>query len=89
MRWRLRRDGLQWREIAGETVVVDIPESLYLAANPAGTLLWNALAEGASEHGLATLLCDAYGIERARAETDARAFVNALVERKLVVALDA
>jgi hypothetical protein len=88
-RWRLRSEGLQWREIDGETVVVDVPESLYLAANPAGTLLWGALAEGASVAALAALLVDTYGIDRERAEADAVAFVARLAERKLVVETDA
>ena len=87
--WRLRPEGLQWREIGGETVVVDIPESLYLAANPTGTLLWQALAEGASEASLSAKLVAAYGIDPDRAVADVRAFLEALSERKLVVEVDA
>jgi Coenzyme PQQ synthesis protein D (PqqD) len=79
--YRLRRDGLHWREIAGEAIVLDVPASLYLSANPAGTLLWNELAEGATRDRLAGRLMEEYDIARDRAERDVDAFLAGLSER--------
>jgi hypothetical protein len=85
--FRLRHTGLHWREIGDETVVVDVPASLYLSANASGTLLWNELAEGATKARLADRLVHAFGIDRGRAERDVDVFLAALSERGLVEAL--
>ncbi len=86
--YRLRRDGLQWRQLGDETVVVDIPESLYLSANSAGTLLWDALAQGATHEELSTLLVQEYGIGLERAHDDVSAFLESLRGRGLLEPLD-
>ena len=53
---RLRPEALQWREIEGEVVAVDLETSSYLGANEAGAVLWRALAAGATKEELAALL---------------------------------
>ena len=45
---RVRADALEWREVDGEIVALDLRRSVYLAINPSGALLWPALVEGAS-----------------------------------------
>lgn len=87
--YRLRQDGLRWREIAGEAVVVDVPSSTYLSANPAGTLLWAELAEGATTQELSAKLVERFGIDVARAHEDAERFVAGLLDRGLVEAVPA
>jgi hypothetical protein len=82
--YRLRKEGLHWREIGGEAVVVDVPESLYLGANPTGTLLWGELAQGATSDALAALLVERYGIDVDRAREDVNRFLAALQDRKLL-----
>jgi hypothetical protein len=72
-RLHLRTPGVEWTNIDGEVVALDERESVYLAANEAGGLLWNALAEGATRAELSAALAAAYGLsaERAAADTDA------------------
>jgi hypothetical protein len=77
-RLRLRADQLTWREIAGEVVAADLERSTYLSTNEAGTLLWSALADGASPDDLAERLVAEYGIDRSRAEADVAAFLDSL-----------
>ena len=60
---RLRDTDLHWREIDGEIIALEARGSTYLAANGAGTLLWRALADGATTAALADELVRAYGIE--------------------------
>jgi hypothetical protein len=81
---RLRDHDLTWREIDGEVVAVDVAKSAYLSSNPAGSLLWSMLASGARRDGLANRLVEAFGIDRARAESDVDAFLRALDERGLL-----
>jgi hypothetical protein len=81
---RLREDALTWREIDGEIVAVDVERSTYLAANPAGTLLWQRLARGATREELAGALVEWFDIELERAQSDADAFVAAVAERGLL-----
>jgi hypothetical protein len=83
---RLHRRGLDWREIEGEVIALDSERSRYLAANPAGTLLWRALAQGSSEDRLAELLVETYDVEPARARRDVSGFVAGLREQGLLEA---
>jgi Coenzyme PQQ synthesis protein D (PqqD) len=76
--YRLRSTGLQWREIAGETVVLDVPSSLYLSANASGSILWAELEHWATADSLAARLVAAFGIEPHRAAKDAEAFLATL-----------
>jgi hypothetical protein len=84
---RLRDTDLHWREIDGEIIALEARGSTYLAANGAGTLLWRALAAGATPEALADELVHAYGIERERAIADAEQFVARLTEQGLLVAV--
>jgi hypothetical protein len=83
---RLRDTDLHWREIDGEVIALEARGSTYLAANGAGTLLWRALAAGATPAALADELVRAYGIDRERAVADADAFVDRLSAQGLLVA---
>lgn len=73
--YRLRGTGLQWREIEGETVVLDVPSSLYLSANAAGSVLWAELSRGATATALAARLVEVFGIDPEQAAQDAAAFL--------------
>ena len=81
---RLRDAAVHWREIDGEVIALETRGSTYLSANPAGTVLWRALAEGATRESLADELVRTYGIDRDRAVADADRFVAALVEQGLL-----
>lgn len=79
------RDGAAvWREVDGETVLLDLASSTYLGINPAGTVLWPAMVEGAPLGQLADLLQERYGLPRDQAEVDARNFVDTCRQRGLL-----
>jgi hypothetical protein len=82
---RLREADLDWREVEGELVALDLRESRYLAINRTGRVLWSALAEGATRDELIERLVGAFGIERARAAADVDAFTTELESRGLLV----
>jgi hypothetical protein len=81
---RLRDDALEWREIEDEVIVVDVRTSTYLSTNGSGTVLWRALAEGATREQLIAALQKSFGVETARAEEDVDQFVSHLRERELL-----
>jgi hypothetical protein len=82
---QLRDADLDWREVEGELVALDLRESRYLAINRSGRVLWGALAEGATRDQLVERLVEAFGIERARAVADVDAFTAELESRDLLI----
>jgi hypothetical protein len=83
---RLRHTEVAWRDVDGEVVALDERAAVYLAANPAGALLWRALAAGATRDELVAELVRAYGIDTARAGADTDAFLRDLDTRGLLAA---
>ena len=81
---RLKETDLHWREIDGEIIALEGRGSQYVAANPAGALLWRALSDGTTRDGLVDELVRVYGIERARARADVGRFIDALAEHGLL-----
>lgn len=75
---RLRSDQLHWRELDDEVIALDAVRSQYVATNPAGTLLWEALSAGATRDDLARLLSETYGLGAEQSEADAAAFLAQL-----------
>jgi hypothetical protein len=83
-RLRLRADNVQWREVDGEVIALDQQASLYLAGNPTATLLWRALAAGATRGDLISILAETFGIDTVRAGEDVDAFLADLKSRDLL-----
>jgi hypothetical protein len=85
IRRRLRDADLDWREVEGELVALDLRESRYLAINRSGQVLWAALAEGATRDELVERLVEAFDIEVGHAAADVDAFTAELESRGLLV----
>ncbi|MGH8889639.1 MAG: PqqD family protein [Acidothermaceae bacterium] len=81
---RLRSDNLTWREIDGETVLLDLAGSKYLTVNSTGTTLLHLLVEERDRAELIEALTATYGISDERAETDVDDFVGALAAKGLL-----
>jgi Coenzyme PQQ synthesis protein D (PqqD) len=84
-RLKLRDADLEWREVEGDLVVLDLRESRYLAINRTGQALWAALIEGATQDDLIARLVETFDIERARAAADVAAFTTELESRGLLL----
>ena len=81
---RLRPAELEWRDVEGEVIALDVGAAEYLTANPAGRALWLQLSEGATREQLAAALVERFGIDAERADVDVEAFLTALRERGLL-----
>ena len=83
-KYRLRTEALEWREVEGEIVAVDLRRSVYLAVNPTGAMLWGDLVHGSTRQALIGRLLERCEIDRGRAEHDVGAFLDALREQDLL-----
>ena len=81
---RLKPQELEWREIDGEVIVLESERSVYLATNPAATLLWQLLAGGATRGRLCAALVEAYGIDAGLAARDVDAFLEQARELRVL-----
>jgi len=81
---RLRQEGLNWREIDGEVVVLDVEQSHYLNLNPTGSVLWLMLAEGATERQLIERLLQEFDVDEPTARDDVLAFLADCRENDLL-----
>jgi hypothetical protein len=81
---KLKADAVEWREVEGEIVALDLDSSEYLAVNRTGTVIWPLLVDGATREELAAQLAGRYEIDQATAERDIDQFVSTLSERGLL-----
>jgi Coenzyme PQQ synthesis protein D (PqqD) len=86
---KLRPGALEWREIEGQIVALDIDASEYLAVNRTGTAIWPLLVAGATSDELAARLAAAYDLDRESAGRYVDEFLASLAERNLLEAEDA
>jgi hypothetical protein len=82
--YRLRRDQLEWREVEGEVVALDVATARYLAVNRSGAHLWSMLVAGATREELVTRLVDHYDIPPAQAAEETDAFIEMLSSESLL-----
>lgn len=75
---RLRRTDLEWREVEGQVVLVDLAGGTYVAVNRSGAALWPLLAEGTTREALVARLRERYGLAADVAERDLDAFLVVL-----------
>ena len=72
---KLREGGIAWREVDGETLLLDLATSKYLSVNPSATVLWRQLAVGTTRADLIDALVAEYGIGEDDAGADVDAFL--------------
>jgi hypothetical protein len=85
---RRREDGVVWRELEGEVILLDLRSSMYFTLNDTGRLLWDALARPSTFASLSNSIVEAYGVADAQAAADVQAFLADLVEHELLEAVD-
>lgn len=82
---RLRPSGLEWREVEGEVLMLDLDSSEYFSVNPVGALLWPSLVEGTNHASLVSVLTGRYpSADPAVLEADVSRFLADLLARDLL-----
>lgn len=81
---RLREEALEWREVEGEIVALDLRAQTYLAINRSGAAIWAMLAAGSTFDGLVSKLMERFDVDRQSAAVDVNAFLDELEEHDLL-----
>ena len=81
---RLRREGLAWSDIGGETILLDLETSTYFAAKGAGSFLLGCLVDGMDEALLADRLAEHFEVSLEIAQQDTLDFLRDLEDRHLL-----
>ena len=81
---RLRDDALEWREVDGEVVALDLRASTYFAVNHTGAAIWPRLVAGATHAELVTEIRDRYDVADADAARHVDEFLDSLREKDLL-----
>ncbi len=76
-----RVEGIAWRMIEGEAVLVDVRRDEVMHLNPVASFLWSNLDGRASLEEIARAMTAEYDVELETALADAIAFAGELVEQ--------
>ena len=80
---RLRPD-VDWRDVQGDVVALDVRRSVYVATNVAGAVLWSRLSVGATKAELVAALVDEFEVVHDIADADVDVFLRRLEELDLL-----
>ena len=81
---KLRAEDLEFREIDGEVVALDLRTSSYIGVNQTGGALWPLLQQGTDEPALVRHLVERFGVAESVAQDDVRRFIDDLQARGLL-----
>ncbi len=73
---RLRGERIEWREVDGEIVLLDLDAATYFAVNGSGAVLWHDLARGTTRDALVRHLTERFALDSQSAERDVDAFLE-------------
>jgi Coenzyme PQQ synthesis protein D (PqqD) len=82
---RLRPGVLEWRNVEGEIVALDLRSQLYLSVNRTGAALWTMLVTGSDRSALTTRLVETYALPPEQAAADVDSFLGELADQDLLV----
>jgi hypothetical protein len=84
---RLRPEGLAWRRLGDEIMVLDLHSSTYFSVGGAGTFLFETLGgDDLEEPALVDAVVDRFEVDPATARQDVSTFVTRLRDAGLLVA---
>src|SRR5947208_323538 len=73
-----------WRRVEEESVLLNVDTSEYYSLDPVATQIWEDLGRGEGPEQVAANLASDYGIPKARAVKDTRAFISDLLKESLI-----
>ena len=83
-KFKLRKNGVSWRELDDQIVVLDLESSKYVTVNGAGAIIWPRLVSGASVDELVSELLSVFDIDETTARADTESFLDDLRRRNLL-----
>lgn len=82
---KLDPTAVEWRLVDDEVIALDLRSSTYIALNPTAAVLWQAMADGATESTLTARLVEVFDVEADQAAGDVRGFVEEMRTRALLM----
>jgi hypothetical protein len=82
--FRLRKNGVSWRELDGQIVVLDLESSKYVTVSGAGAVIWERLVPGTTVDEIVSALVEVFDIDEATARADTESFLEDLRQRNLL-----
>lgn len=79
-----RNKAVLWRELDGETILLDPQEGCSYNLNAVGTLVWKMLDGQHTTTAITDAVCQAYEVEPAQALQDIEQLLDDLREHKLI-----
>jgi hypothetical protein len=83
-RYQLRKNGVTWRSLDDQIVVLDLESSRYLSVSGAAIEIWPQLLQGGTVEEFVRTLVDAFDIDDATARADTMTFLEDLRGRQLL-----
>ena len=83
---QLRSEGLEWRDVGGDVVVLDLDGGRYFAVNGSGAVLFSSLVDGATREQLSERLTEKFAIDRKVADGDVESFLATAREYRFLEA---
>ena len=81
-------DGVAWREVTEELVVINLKSGEYITFNDTGKSIWLSVTGGKSVKETAESLIDEYDVDRETALSDTIKFITNFVNEGLLVEND-
>ena len=81
---KLKNELLEWREVEGEVVALDLRNSSYLGINKTGAVIWPLLAEGADIEALVKAVTERFDVDEPTARQDVSSFIEDLSSKGLI-----
>ena len=88
-RYPVQNPRAAWRVYDGEAVIISPDDSMMHTLNPVGTLIWEAADGRTPLTAIVTRICAEFEVDAARAEREARGFIDTLCQRGLLTLGDA
>ena len=77
---KLRAEGVVWRQVGDEVVLLDVDSGRYLSVNRTGAILWPLLMSGCETTRLVDELVERYGVSEEQAKEDTGRFLASMRE---------
>jgi len=78
------RPGIEWRNISGSVVALDLESSTYLSVNGSGSCLWPLVVAGTTEAELVEELVSRFEVDAEQGRRDVAAFLARLRDLSLI-----
>ena len=77
-------ENVAFRDLSGESVLLNLSTGVYFGLNPVGTRIWSLLREHGSTEKTLEALLEEYDVEEGRLRADLDDLVRRLAEKGLV-----